>query len=263
MENAMDYELQDRVAVVTGASRGIGLAIARLLAAEGARVVGAARTITPELRDVSAVALDADLATPEGPPAVIEHALAEFGGVDVLVNNVGAFHARTGGFAAVSDGDWHTTLEINVLSAVRAIRAALPSLVEREGSIINVSSINARMPQPAVVDYAAAKAALTNLGKALAEELAAQGVRVNTVSPGPTRTPAWEAEAGFGASLAEASGTTLQDFLGELPAHAGLSTGRLTEPEEVAAVVLLLASRKARNVSGADYVVDGGQAKTV
>jgi putative oxidoreductase len=172
-----------------------------------------------------------------------------------------SFEARTAGFAAVTDDDWQRTFEINLFSAVRAIRAALPSLVERAGAIINVSSINARVPQPPVVDYAAAKAALTNLSRTLAEELGPQGVRVNTVSPGPTQTPAWEAAEGFGAALARAAGTTLEQFLADFPSSAGLSTDRMTEPEEVAAIVALLASGTARNVNGSDWVIDGGQAK--
>jgi putative oxidoreductase len=138
----------------------------------------------------------------------------------------------------------------------------LPSLIERRGTIVNVSSARARMPQAPVVDYSAAKAALTNLGKALAEELAPQGVRVNTISPGPTRTPAWESDDGFGASLAAAAGTTVDEFLAAFPVRAGLLTERLTEPDEVASVVLLLASGRVGNVTGADYIVDGGQIKT-
>ena len=258
----MNLGLDNKVAVVTGASRGIGLAVAQALAEEGAVVVGAARSITPELRAVSPAAVAVDVATPDGATRLAEHTIAEAGGIDVLVNNVGAFDARTQGFASVTDEDWQATLDANLLSAVRVIRAALPSLIERRGAIVNVSSARARMPQVAVVDYAAAKAALTNLGRTLAEELAPQGVRVNTVSPGPTRTPAWQSDNGFGASLAAANGTALDEFLADFPQRAGLATGRMTEPDEVASVVLLLASQRVGNVTGADYSVDGGQIKT-
>jgi len=258
----VDTQLRNKVAVVTGASRGIGLAIAEALSREGAHVIAGARQPGERLAELERVLpVAVDLATEDGPARLVDTATAEFGGIDVLVNNVGAFEARTAGFAEVSDADWQRTFEINLFSAVRAIRAALPSLVERRGAIVNVSSINARVPQPPVVDYAAAKAALTNLSRTLAEELGPQGVRVNTVSPGPTRTPAWEAADGFGATLAEAAGTSVEQFLADFPTAAGLSTDRMSEPEEVAAVVVLLASGAARNVNGSDYVVDGGQAK--
>jgi putative oxidoreductase len=254
--------LEDKTAIVTGAGRGIGLSITRALAAEGAHVVAAARTVTEEMRDAAARSYAVDLATANGPRELVERTLADSGQVDVLVNNVGAFYARTEGFAEVTDEQWVASFEVNLMSAVRAIRAALPSLVENSGAIVNVGSINARLPQPPVVDYAAAKAALLNVSRTLAEELGPQGVRVNTVSPGPTRTPAWESSDGFGAALARASGQDLQGFLESFPSNAGLSAGRLTEPDEVAAVVALLASGRARNVNGADLVVDGGQDKT-
>jgi putative oxidoreductase len=112
-----------------------------------------------------------------------------------------------------------------------------------------------------VVDYAAAKAALSNLSRTLAEELGPKGVRVNTVSPGPTRTRVWEESGNFGAALAEAEGASLESFLEGFPEMAGLSTGRMTEPEEVAAIVLLLASNRIRSANGSDYAIDGGQAK--
>lgn len=255
--------LTGKTMLVTGASRGIGLAVARAATAEGAHVAGVARTITTDLSSGGVVPVAADLASTDGPGEVVQRVVAEFGGLDVLVNNVGAFDARLDGFAAISDAQWQRTFEVNFFSAVRTIRAALPSLTERRGSIINISSIRGRFPQPATIDYGAAKAAMTNFSKALAEELGPTGVRVNAVSPGPTRTPAWEGEHGIGATLAAAHGTTVREFLAGFPSKAGLNTGRLTEPDEVAAVVLLLASGQARNINGADYIIDGGQSKTV
>ncbi|MFI0773572.1 SDR family oxidoreductase [Streptomyces sp. NPDC021212] len=252
-----------KTAVVTGASKGIGLAVTRALEADGIRVTGAARTITPELKEAASSTVAVDLATPEGPAELIRQAQAELGGIDVLVNNVGAFSPRTDGFAAIDDTEWQHTFELNFFGVVRTIRAALPSLTERQGAVINVSSARARGPQPPTVDYGAAKAALTNLSKALSMELGPKGVRVNTVSPGPTRTPAWLDSDGFGAGLAAASGKTLDEFLEAFPGAAGLTTGRLTEPDEVAEVVRMLASGRTRAVNGADLVVDGGQLKTV
>jgi len=184
----MDMQLQDKVAVVTGASKGIGLAVAAALVGEGAKVVAGSRTSTEALAELGVVAEYVDLASPTGPAQLVTRAVDTFGGVDILVNNVGGLTARLGGFLALTDEDWYGAVNLNLMTAVRASRAALPSLMERQGSIINISSINARLPQPPVIDYAASKAAMTNLGKALAEEFGPQGVRVNTISPGPVRT---------------------------------------------------------------------------
>lgn len=182
--------LEGKTALITGASRGIGLAIVQALAAEGARVAGAAHTVTPELQQAADLAVPVDLVTPDGPRELIERTQEALGAVDILVNNLGRFDARTEGFAAVGDDDWRSTFEINFFSPMRSIRAVLPDLVARQGTIVNISSMIARAPLPFVVDYGAAKAAFTNLSKALAEELGPQGVRFNTISPGVTHTPA-------------------------------------------------------------------------
>jgi NAD(P)-dependent dehydrogenase (short-subunit alcohol dehydrogenase family) len=258
----MDLNLTGKTAVVTGASRGIGLAVVRTLIGEGVRVVGAARTITPELKESGAVPVRVDLATPDGGHHLAERARAELGGIDVLVNNVGGGDAfALTGFLGTDDETWHRTLDVNFFSAVRVTRAALPSLLERGGSVVNVSSIGARMPAAGPVDYNVAKAALTALGRALAEEFGPRGVRVNTVSPGPVRTAIWEAPDSFGAQLAAANGADHAEFLDRAADFMGMTTGRLTEPEEVAAVVAFLASDHARSVVGADYRVDGGLVK--
>jgi putative oxidoreductase len=254
----MDLGLDGKVAVVTGASKGIGRAIVEGLVREGAHVIAGARTFDHELRALPGVdAVEVDLARPDGPAALIEHA----GELDVLVNNFGSFEARLEGFESISDEDWVRSLELNVLSAVRATRAAIPKLV-RGGAIVNVSSINGRVPMTIVTDYAASKAALTNVSKVLAEELAAKGIRVNTVSPGPTRTPAWE-EGDFGRALASGSGIGVEELLEQMPDQAGMTIGRILEPGDVADLVVFLASDRAAGVTGADYVVDGGLAKTV
>lgn len=262
----MELALSHKTALVTGASRGIGLATARALAAEGVRVVGAARTITPELEAVASLSIAVDLSKPEGARRVVDTVLTETGGFDILVNNVGAGDAdqlKLGGFLDADDAQWRNLLDLNLFSAVWTSRAALPSLIERHGAIINVSSINARVPSTGPVGYSEAKAALTAFSKRLAEEFGPQGVRVNTVSPGPVGTGLWRDPDGFGGKVAEIFGATHADFLAALPTTFGVTSGRLVEPEEVAALITLLASPATTSILGADLVIDGGTVKTV
>lgn len=263
----MDLELEGKIVVVTGASKGIGLAISEAFAQEGAKVVAGSRAASDALEGLtdrfSVVAVQVDLSTPEGPAELVGRAVQEFGGVDILVNNVGNAEPRMAGFAAITDEEWRRTFDLNMMSAVRASRAALPLMVERgDGAMVNVSSLNARLPQSPVADYSAAKAAMTNFSKLLAEEFGSQGVRVNAVSPGPVRTPLWEDDGRFGAGMASAMGAEKTDLLEALPEQAGITLGRFTEPEEVADLVLFLASGRASAIVGSDYVIDGGMVKT-
>ncbi|MGO4614665.1 SDR family NAD(P)-dependent oxidoreductase [Nocardia sp. 2YAB30] len=260
----MELGLTGRTAVVTGAGRGIGLAITRTLVAEGMRVVGAARTITDELRATGATVVSVDLATSGGAHELIEQALAGSGGIDVLINNVGGadFNALAG-FLDIDDDTWRRTFDLNFFSTVRVTRAALPSLLQRRGAVVNVSSIAGRAPGGAVADYGVAKAAVTALSKSLAEQFGPLGVRVNTVSPGPVRTAFWEAADGPGGKIAAANGTRVEEFLPQLPAAVGMTTGRLIEAGEVAAQVAFLASDHARSIVGADLVIDGGALKNI
>ncbi|MCX4524586.1 MULTISPECIES: oxidoreductase [unclassified Streptomyces] len=260
----MNLNLTAKTAVVTGASRGIGLATVRTLIAEGVRVVGAARTLTPELKETGAHAVPADLSTAEGVTTLIDGALAELGGIDLLVNNVGGGDdVRPVGFLDTDDSQWTRTFDINLLSAVRTTRAALPSLIERRGAIVNVSSVNSRLPSAGPVAYSAAKAALAALGKSLAEEFGPRGVRVNTVSPGVVRTSLWEDPDGYGGKVAAAAGVEHAAFLRQIPQAFGITTGRVTEPGEVAALIAFLLSDVAGNITGADHVIDGGTVKTL
>lgn len=263
----MDTRLTGRTALVTGASRGIGLAIVAALAAEGVRVVAAARTVTPELKETGAITIPVDLATSHGPAHLVDQALAELGGdLDLLVNNVGGGDGgveMAPGFLGFADDDWRSLFDLNFFAAVRTTRAALPSLLRARGGIVNISSSGARMPHAGPVPYTTAKAALTAFGKALAEEFGPQGVRVNTISPGAVRTAMWEAPDGYGAGLAKAFGVSQEQFLAALPGQLGMTTGRLIEPAEVAALVTYLASPLAASVNGADLVIDGGSIKTV
>ncbi|MET9249444.1 oxidoreductase [Nonomuraea sp. NPDC003709] len=260
----MKLGLDSKTAVVTGASRGIGLATVRTLIDEGVRVVGAARTITPELEKSGAIAVPADLSTPGGVSTLVDTALAELGGIDLLVNNVGGGDAvEPVGFLDTGDAEWAAIFDVNLLSAVRVTRAALPSLIERRGSVVNVSSINSRLPAAGPVAYSAAKAALTALGKSLAEEFGPRGVRVNTVSPGVVRTALWDDPDGFGGKMAALAGADHGAFLEGIPAAFGITTGRITEPREVAALIAFLLSEVAGNITGADHIIDGGTVKTL
>jgi len=251
-----------RVAVVTGAGRGIGLAIVEALADDGYSVVGGARTVTDALRNAASSALELDLAAAGGPERLIEHALDQHGGIDLLVNNVGGVSNPAGGFLELDDAAWQLTLDATFLSAVRATRAALPSLLERQGAIVNIASISAQMPSPRLVAQSASKAALRNLGACLAEEFGSRGLRVNTISPGPVWTDVWMAPGGPGDMLARRLGIPSEEAKDRLPEKLGMSTGRFTEPAEVAALVVLLASGAVPNMNGSDLVVDGGMLKT-
>ena len=270
----MDLDLNGRVAVITGGSRGIGLAIAQALRDEGAKVVVASRTRGEELDalgDASGdhVHVPADLMDPDAPGEVVATAVEAFGGIDVLVNNAGGPPPDTTlprfGFLDLTDDDWREMVEFNLFSAVRACRAAIPHLIERGGgAIVNVSSVHGRQPSAVNVDYGAAKAAMINLTKALSEEFGAQGIRVNGVCPGPVRTSWWTNDGGAADVLAAQTGVDRESVMSTVaPEMMGLATGRLLEPEEVAATVVLLASPRSASTTGAEVVVDAGMLKAV
>jgi NAD(P)-dependent dehydrogenase (short-subunit alcohol dehydrogenase family) len=209
----MDLGLTGKVAIVTGASRGIGLAVTRTLVEEGARVVAGARSVTDDLASLAAAGsvhpVQVDLTTEDGPGRLVDAAVTTYGGLDVLVNNVGGAHPRPGGFLTVTDAEWTASLAVNFLAAVRTTRLALPHLLERgAATIVSTCSVNAFLPDPLVIDYSAAKAALASFSKSLSKELGPRGVRVNTVSPGPVATDLWLGEEGVARTLAGPAGET-------------------------------------------------------
>ncbi|MFG2949336.1 SDR family NAD(P)-dependent oxidoreductase [Streptomyces adustus] len=260
--SGVDAGLTGRTVVVTGAGRGIGLAVVEAFLTAGSRVVAASRSRTDALDEhvkqgAELTVVEVDLATPGGPAALIAEAVAVHGGVDVLVNNVGAVRPRVDGFLSVTDEDWEWTFTANLMSAVRTTRAALPHLLATgAGRIVTVSSVNGRLPDPLVIDYGAAKAALTNFCKALSKEVGPRGVRVNTVSPGPVETALWQGAGGVADTVGRSRGVDP----GEVArGAAGQSvTGRFSRPSEVADLVLYLAGPSAANITGADFVIDGG-----
>jgi NAD(P)-dependent dehydrogenase (short-subunit alcohol dehydrogenase family) len=258
----MDLNLTDKIAVVTGAGKGIGYAITQTLADEGAIVVAGSRSVDSltGLERVTPVAVD--LAQPDGPAQLIARAVNDFGRVDVLVNNVGGVHPRLDGFLSLSDEDFEASLQLNFYSALRATRAAVADMTRRgAGVIVNVASVNAFFePDGAVIDYGAAKAALLNVAKSLSQELGPQGIRITSVSPGPVATDLWLGDDGVAARIGRATGAGSDAIRAQ--ATAGMPTGRFTTPEEVAAIVALLASPRAANVTGASWVIDGGLVKT-
>ena len=262
----MDLELNGKVAVVTGAGKGIGMAITQALVQEGAHVVAGSRT-TDTLEGIDGVtAVAVDLMASDGPALLVDRALADHGRVDVLVNNVGAVRLRPEGFLATGDEEFEWALRMNFFTTLRASRAAIPAMIEQGGgAIVNVASVNAFFqPDSGTIDYGAAKAAVVNLSKSLAQEFGAQGIRVNCVSPGPVGTDLWLGDHGVAATVAAATGVDADTAREQVIAGiGGFATGRFTTPAEVASLVTMLASTRTGNVTGANYVIDGGLIKTL
>jgi len=261
----MNLEVKGKVVLVTGASKGIGLAIANAFAAEGAKVALNARGIDDLDRAVEAIkraggeaaAFPADVTDAAAVTAMVEAVAKRFGTINVLVNNAGG----VGSFASfddLTDDDWHSILELNVMSAVRVTRATLPYMRRNKwGRIINISSESAVQPDAAMAHYNASKAAMTNLTKSLSKAYAIEGILVNTVSPAMIMTPLVE---GIFDGEARAKGITrdqaVAGFLATSRAH--IEVKRPGTSEEVAAAVVFLASEAASFINGTDLRVDGG-----
>jgi 3-oxoacyl-[acyl-carrier protein] reductase len=244
----MDLGLSGKACVVTGSTGGIGLEAARLLAAEGARVVTCGRSEAPGVGE--ALHVVTDLREPAAPEALVEEAVAALGSLDVLVNNVG--HAVQARFEDVADEEWDSMWQLNVMSYVRAIRAALPHLRASRGAIVNVSSTAGKRPSTGMPHYSVTKAAVLSLSRLVADLYAGEGIRCNAITPGPTATEAWLGEGG----LADQQGGDRDEVLAKV--GAGRPLGRLAEPAEIAAVIAFLASQRASYVTGAAWSADGG-----
>ena len=257
-----DRELRDLRALVTGASKGIGQAVAGRLREEGAVVLSTARTAPHDLSD-AAPFVGADVTTENGCATVAAAVRDRLGGVDIIVHVVGGSSAPAGGFAVLDDQEWQRALDLNLFPAVRLDRALLPAMLKQgAGVIIHITSIQSRLPLPdATMAYAAAKAALANYSKGLSKEVSPKGIRVVRVSPGWVET---DGAVGLVHDLAKAQGT---DYAGArrmlMDSLGGIPIGRPAKPSEVADLVVFLASSRAASITGTEYVIDGGTVPTV
>jgi NAD(P)-dependent dehydrogenase (short-subunit alcohol dehydrogenase family) len=255
-------ELAGKKVLVTGGTKGMGEAIVRRLREDGAAVMTTARSM-PEGLESPELFIAADISTSEGVEKVVNAVVSRFGGLDILINNVGGSNAPNGGVMALNDNYWQQAFNDNLFAAVRLDRAFLPAMLERKsGVIIHISSIQRTLPlYQSTLAYAAAKAALTNYSKGLSNEVSPQGVRVVTVSPGFIET---QAASRMIAGLAETAGTDLETARqGLMDSLGGIPMNRPGRAEEVAELVAFLVSDRASYINGTEYVIDGGTIPTV
>lgn len=258
---SLDLELTGRRALVTGGTKGVGAAVARVLAEQGVLVAAAARLL-PEDGVEGVHYIAADLTTAEGCASVVEAVERSLGGVDILVNVLGGSSAPAGGFAALDDAQWSSELNRNLMPAVRLDRALVPGMIARgSGVVVHVTSIQRQLPLPeATTAYAAAKAALSTYSKSLSKELAPKGVRVVRVAPGWVET---EASVALAERLASEAGTDYEGGKAIIMASlGGIPLGRPAKPAEVADLIVFLASPRAGAITGSEYVIDGGTVPT-
>jgi NAD(P)-dependent dehydrogenase (short-subunit alcohol dehydrogenase family) len=253
-------ELSGKSALITGGTRGIGKGIADRLRARGARVLVAARSVPDGYQHNDVVI--ADVSTTDGVASLAAEALNRLGGVDIAVHNVGGSGQYEGGAASLTDEDWWFALDTNLLAAVRLDRAIIPGMVDRgSGAIVHITSIQRRAPLPTSIPYAAAKAALTNYSKALSNELAPKGIRVNAVCPGYIET---ESAYRMAVEIGVINDITIDDARKQImDSIGGIPLGSPGSPADVGELVAFLVSDRARYINGAEYVIDGGSVRGV
>jgi 3-oxoacyl-[acyl-carrier protein] reductase len=269
----MDLGLAQRACAVTGASRGIGLDVARRLCAEGAAVLLVARSedaleegvarcaADGEARGGRAQALALDVTAADAGERMLAAAEESFGQLDVLVNNAGG--ARWRPLDQVPDEDWQAAWDVNVMGPLRAMRAAVPGMRERGwGRIVNVSSTSGKRPSAQMPEYSVAKSAMLSLSRLFADVYAKEGVLVNAVCPGPTKSPLWMDPGGLLDQSRELADLESREEALEA-AGSKRPIGRLAEPDEIAAVIVWLCSENASYVSGAAWSVDGGTVQVI
>src|SRR3954454_7803745 len=251
----MDLGLRDRVCLVTGSTAGIGLETARLLAAEGARVVVTGRDPERVERARTDARAFAGIAADLSDPGAAARLVSEAGAIDCLVNNVGAAYQIA--FDDLTDEQWDSMWQLNVMSYVRCIRAVLPAMRQAvRGSIVNVSSTAGKRPSTGMPNYSVTKAAVLSLSRLVADLYAKDGIRCNAVAPGPTATGAWLDEGGLADQQAARSNNMRVEVIEAV--GKGRPLGRLAEPEEIASIICFLCSERSSYVTGAAWSADGG-----
>ena len=247
----MELGLEEKICVITGSTAGIGLEVARQLQCEGAHVVTSGRRED----GVGDLHVAADLSRAGEPGRLIAETINRFGRVDCLINNVGGTDIRT--LDELTDDDWQSSFEINLMSAIRATQAALPGMCDRKsGVIVNVSSSAGKRPSPSMPDYSVMKAGLLSYSRLVADLYAKDGVRCNAVAPGPTATGAWLDEGGLADQQAARTNNTRLEVVEAV--GKGRPLGRLAEPEEIASVICFLCSERSSYVTGSAWSADGG-----
>ncbi|SEP80288.1 NAD(P)-dependent dehydrogenase, short-chain alcohol dehydrogenase family [Epilithonimonas lactis] len=255
-------ELSGKIALVTGGTKGAGKAIAERLLKAGATVIISARS-KPETATENLHFISADLSRSEGTKKVAEEVFAQFGKLDILINNLGGSETKGGGFSVLTDEDWEQSINVNLLAPIRLDREFLPQmLLQKSGVIIHIASIQGRLPlYDSTLPYATAKAGLINYSKGLSKEVSPKGIRVLTVSPGWIMT---ESSTRLLERISESSNSTIEEARKSvMDALGGIPIGRPAEPEEIAEFVGFLVSPRANYLTGTEYIIDGGTVPTI